>query len=324
MLGEAARKLVDEMTETYVFLRADGRMVSGQVGNKYCTYMDSSLAYDAGMPERSMTVSIYDSPEERAADLNDRGAASVIFSRGWAIRPVFESTKSGEAESMGGHLLAASGSWLRSMGEEGTDLASLREGDFEHGLRDALAELRDTARQVRLKGSETREPVLKGWPGVGDLDIQIASDDGPVWAELKWAKSAGTLSNCLWDAAKLACAVRDGAAVAGYLVAGAPVSEWEKEVDYASLFNFSGFSGDSIFTFNSGFAKCWRDWCEENKNTYPVNIATPICTWPEGQVVARNSTGEPWAIRVARVTAPGDSTTKAVSCDNDLWNAAIG
>lgn len=315
MLGEAAQELIDQMTDAHVFVRADGRMTSGQVGDRFCTFTDDSLAHDAGMAELSLTATTYDSPEERASDLNDRGVASAILGRGWAIRPIGEATRSGRAEDMGGHLLAASTRWLNSMEEEGTDLASLREGHFEYGLRDALAELRDTARQIRLKGNESRSPILEGWPGVGDLDIQITSDDGPVWAELKWAKGAGTLSNCLWDAAKLGCAVRDGVAATGYLVAGAPVSEWEKNVDYASLFSFSGFSRDSIFSYNPRFAKCWRDWCEENENTYPIEIATPICTWPEGQVVAPNSAGKPWAVRVSRVTAPGTGTIEAVRCD---------
>jgi hypothetical protein len=153
---------------------------------------------------------------------------------------------------------------------------------------------------------------LGGWPGVGSLDIEISSASGPVWAELKWAKTADYLFNCLWDAAKLARAVRDGVASAGYLVAGAPVSEWAKGSAYSILFDFSAYPGDSIVTSNPKFENCWRGWRKENTGTYPEQLAAPIFTWPEGEVEMRpDEGGEPWSIRVARVTAPGDETVMA-------------
>lgn len=303
--GEAAKRLIDQMTDTHVFLTADGRMAAGQAGVKFCTFTYDSLAYDAGMPERSITVRTYDSPEERAEDLNERGAASAIHSRGWAIKPIGQVLQSSAAEDMGGHLLVAARRWMDTMATESVDLASLTEGKFELGLLEALKVTCVARRQVTLKGSSSRAPVLSGWPGVGGLDIEIQADKGVAWAELKWAKSSNVLHNCLWDAAKVARAVRDGVATSGYLVAGAPVSVWAENVDYAGVFDFSGFSDDSIMTKSPRFESCWRKWNRENVNTYPVDLPTPICTWPEGEVKCENEAGEPWAIRVARVTAPG-------------------
>lgn len=106
--------------------------------------------------------------------------------------------------------------------------------------------------------------------------------------------------------------MREGAAETGYLVAGAPASAWMEQVDYAKVFDFSGFENGSITNFNERFAKCWDGWRRENPSTYPVEIADPVCTWPEGQVSSPNANGpETWIIRVARVTSPGDQTVRA-------------
>lgn len=85
--------------------------------------------------------------------------------------------------------------------------------------------------------SEQERLSLDGWPGVGPVDLTIRLGEDSVAAafvELKWG--GGTLWNCVWDVAKLALAVRQGAARSGYLVAGAPTSEWEKPVRGAELF----------------------------------------------------------------------------------------
>jgi hypothetical protein len=138
--------------------------------------------------------------------------------------------------------------------------------------------------------------------------LEIQTDGPPAWVELKWAKQVGTLHNCLWDAAKLACAVRDGVASVGYLVAGAPAEEWAKQSPYTRLFGFSSHSGDSIA---ADYEPSFRGWLAENENTYPKILATPVCTAPVGEVDQVDAGGTSWVVRVARVFSHGSQTFEA-------------
>ena len=182
---------------------------------------------------------------------------------------------------------------------DGGDPRKIRETAFEQALFPHLAELGDARRQINIKG------VLRGWPGVGDLDIELGGKTAPTWVELKWAKQAGTLFNCLWDAGKLAQALREGRARYGYLVAGAPVAEWQKATPYSKL--LLGVSCHHDATLVTEYLKPWSDWLRENPNTFPIEMPTPVMTLPIGRV-ALDSAGEPWQIHVARVEAPGTTT----------------
>ncbi len=162
-----------------------------------------------------------------------------------------------------------------------------------------LVELGPAGRQINVKGR------LKGWPGAGALDIEIGGPSSPTWIELKWAKQAGTLFNCLWDAGKLAQAIREGQASYGYLVAGAPGAEWEKTTPYRELFSVSCHRDQELVTEH---VKEWRRWWRENQNTFPIEMPAPVITVPVGRVAFDSATGQPWQIKVARVEVPGAAT----------------
>ena len=123
--------------------------------------------------------------------------------------------------------------WASAFERSDGDPMATTEVAFEKTLVLHLAELVGARRQINVKEQMT------GWPGVGSLDIELAETDPQTWVELKWAKAAGTLFNCLWDVGKLAQAICEGRAAYGYLVAGAPVAEWRKDTPYRRLFGVS-------------------------------------------------------------------------------------
>ena len=312
LTGSGADAPRERATNMEVFLTAEGGMKwSAMVDGKPVISNSDAFASEVGRPDLAATVEVFETVRDRAASLNKSGLCDAIHGRGFAMDGSGFGPESDVFNKSGALLLSAARQWLEKLADESIGLETLAERHLEAGLLEEVSVHRDAQKQVHLKRTAERPAVLEGWPGVGSLDLEFASKDGPVWAELKWAKSADYLFNCLWDTAKLARAVRNGVASAGYLVAGAPVSEWEKRVDYAEVFNFSGFDGASVTNLTPRFAACWDGWRRKNRETYPEELPCPVCTWPEGEVRSENVAGrEPWAIRVARVTAPGSSTVK--------------
>ena len=99
------------------------------------------------------------------------------------------------------------------------------ESDLKRELR---ASLESRLGALTMRDAEG-EVDLKGWPGVGRVDLVIdASDGDPSFVELKFG--AGTLYNCAWDATKLALSLGEGATRNAYMVAGAPLSDWSASV----------------------------------------------------------------------------------------------
>jgi hypothetical protein len=203
-------------------------------------------------------------------------------------------------------LLAGVRSWAEEAEEAGADPSAMKEIDFEKALLPHLRHLDASARnQVTLRETTRQSAMLDQWPGVGSLDIAVDVSSGPVWVELKWAKEADTLHNCTWDAAKLARAVRDRKASYGYLLAGAPVSEWDQELRCSGLFGVSTHLEDSIV---SGYGeKWWPRFAKESQAAYPRLLPCPIITVPVGRVVVRSPKGVDWQVRLARVEAPGEA-----------------
>lgn len=193
-------------------------------------------------------------------------------------------------------LLGAVRSWGRSAEAERLDPATLNEVAFEKALLPHLAELAAARRQVTVRDA------LPTWPGVGGLDISIDDVDHPAWVELKWAKDAETLNNCLWDAAKVALAVREGRARSGYLLAGAPRVEWQKESSPTRLFTVNVYPGDTLV---SNHASWWAAWAAQ-KN-YPRSLPAPLLITPVGATDVDHPAG-PWRIAIVRVEAPGVAT----------------
>lgn len=194
-------------------------------------------------------------------------------------------------------LLAAIRAWAAGTDGARSDPGALTEPKFEVELFPHLQRLIGARRQVDIN------EVMAGWPRVGRLDIELAGSRAPIWVELKWAKRADTLHNCLWDAAKLAQALREGKAQYGYLVAGAPVTEWQRANPPSRLFGVSNHQADSLV---GDYPKWWPFWADENANTYPLELPSPVITVPVGRVRVAGPDGHTWLIRVARVEAPGN------------------
>ena len=230
--------------------------------------------------------------------MREEGPMEAYRVRGWMVEPPgFPGTS---MLGIGGLILAACTAWLRDLSNKGDDCSDLKEADLQVALSERLSGSSELRRELDIREKRDQPGAIPGW-NPGGVDIVVDSDDGDVWIELKWAKSFGTLFNCLWDAAKLAGAVRAGAAAGGYLVAGAPASEWEKDHPYHGLFNFHSWEDGAIV---KDFVKDWRGWREENQNTFPAEVVDPIQILPFGFV---RGGPDDWEIRVARVVAPGEA-----------------
>lgn len=205
-------------------------------------------------------------------------------------------------------LLMALRRWASALHVAGDLPQNRKEPGFQAELRPFLEEcFSEVALEIDLKASANRELALDRWPGLGRVDVMLGrSTERPVWVELKWGKSAGTLHNCAWDAAKLAEALRSQVASRGYLVAGAPASQWSKAGQAAQLFASKAWHSDEIV---SGFASSWRTWLDEGGATGLVDLPSPLVTTPVGRVIVPVEHDEDWEIRVSRVDAPGSART---------------
>lgn len=194
-------------------------------------------------------------------------------------------------------LLGAVRAWADDFEAGGGDPASLTETRFEQALLPYVTQLTAARSQVDVNG---RMP--QGWPQVGKLDLELTAPNPAAWVELKWAKTANTLHNCLWDAGKVAQAQRERAASHGYLLAGAPVRQWQSSRAPTSLFGVSCHEAESLV---DDYPSWWQAWFTENQNTYPHKLPTPVVTMPVGQIRCAPPGREPWLITLARVEAPG-------------------
>ncbi|UGS38795.1 hypothetical protein [Capillimicrobium parvum] len=195
-------------------------------------------------------------------------------------------------------ILHAIRAWAAECEEAGQDPATLRESMFERALAAQLRRLTAVRTQVAIRGR------LAAWPRIGPLDIELGETTPPVWLELKWARQAGTLFNCLWDTGKLAQAVRETQARQGYLIAGAPIAAWREPTPYRDLLAVSVHAGDALV---AGHPAEWLGWQTENPATFPISLPCPVFATRVGHVDL-HAGGEPWRIVVARVEAPGHAT----------------
>jgi GTP pyrophosphokinase len=194
-------------------------------------------------------------------------------------------------------LVQAVSAWTASL-EASDDLPEWRERHMQASLVAFLAE-RGFARL-------SSTPGLDDWrPGLVDVVVDTA-DHGPSWLELKWCRSRDGFGFCIWDAAKIAAAVRQHRAARGYLVVGAPTAAWHNPPREARVLESAVHKGDTIVR---DYAVWWRAWHRENANTFPTRVPTPIVTEPVADVeIPRHG----WTIRVVRVTSPGTALFDAV------------
>ena len=303
LTGEAAQEVIEGLREKELVLQVEG-------GEGYYGEDDESFyvfypgfAFELPEEDEDLAVSALRFPDRASRDSYMRDKAGGILEAVGRLSG-HSGSLDGSKLGVGGQILDASGSWLKELAASGVFCADLKESDFQVALFERMGEASGVRRELGIQRKGGRPGAIPGWDP-GAVDLVAESDDGPVWIELKWAKSFGTLFNCLWDAAKLAGAVRSGAACAGYLAAGAPVVEWEKDHPYRDLFTFHSWEDGSIATGRHG--KSWQGWLDENPATFPTELVDPIQILPTGYV---RGGSDDWEVRVVRVTAPGSESVQ--------------
>lgn len=108
-------------------------------------------------------------------------------------------------------------------------LGTMARADFgERGLEAALAE--QLEQLADESWAEVRRQVgvkQKPWPGLGPVDLALADATGDLVALAELKCDGAKLYECSWDMAKLALCCAAGLAPFAFLVAAAPVEDWE-------------------------------------------------------------------------------------------------
>jgi hypothetical protein len=299
LTGEQAREVIASLREREAVLAGEGgEAIFGESdGAFYLVY--PGFAYELPDEDEDLGPSALRFPDRasRNAYMREGNPMEAYKARGWMVAP--PGFPDSSALGISGQILAGCAKWMRELSEASTNCADLQESDFQKALLGRLKETLSVEPEVDVRGKEDQDGRIPGW-NPGWVDLIAESDEGDAWIELKWAKDYSTLSNCLWDAAKLAGAVRSESAAVGYLVAGAPASEWEGSHPYGRLFTFQEWDGSSLVDAHPA---SWRRWHRENVNTFPRQIADVVQILPIGFV---RGGPDDWEIRMARVTAPGN------------------
>jgi hypothetical protein len=148
------------------------------------------------------------------------------------------------------------------------------------------------ARQVPLS--------LKGFQGVGNCDVGVSLDDEglPILLELKWG--VGKLYNCAWDAVKLALALCEKAASEAYLIAGAPLTDWESAQRGSELFSSQEWGTSDFIAFYAKEFAFWRSDVKTRPEILPERFAVSKVSQADLKVA-----GAGWSLRSSRVSMQG-------------------
>jgi hypothetical protein len=221
----------------------------------------------------------------------------------WPSKPVQPPPISDERDCIEHAVLAACRSWASANDPTASNPEGATEIRFEKALLPHLKKIIEADDQGSV--FKQGEPSLDYWKP-GKVDVVIEWARCRAWVELKWCKQKGTFGNCLWDAAKVSAALRQGRTRFGYLLVAAPVSIWAGALPLeARVTKVSCHRGASLV---EDYPYWWGGWCEENRNTYPSELPTPVMTAPVGRVRYFGPPDSPWELRLIRVEAPGDET----------------
>ena len=142
-----------------------------------------------------------------------------------------------------------------------------------------------------------------GWVGLGLVDLVFRRPDRlPTFLELKCGAGKHTLSACVWDAVKLAAGLLAGNAEAGYLLAGAPLAQWQKPILGAQLFDSRAWWTSSN-EIRGAYSMWWWKW--QNEPNIPGRVAATFHTKKLGSFPFQIA-GAPWELRLARIEAHAD------------------
>jgi len=167
---------------------------------------------------------------------------------------------------------------------------------------------------ARVAGALEQPPMLDpfafgdphGWVGLGLVDVVLRwADRPPTFLELKCGAGKRALKPCVWDAVKLSTAVLGGNACSGYLLAGAPMSDWQARVPGADFFDSAEWQtlGPHV---RERFLADWRFWESETTPHIPGRVAARFRTIALGTFPLTIAT-TPWELRLARVEPIDDA-----------------
>lgn len=141
-----------------------------------------------------------------------------------------------------------------------------------------------------------------GWPRLGPFDASLRWGAQTVFAELKCRPYEDDLEACAWDALKCAFAIREGFAIGGVLVAGAPAELWDRQARGCELFTDDDWkSADIRQHYTKGFTKWERDGYK------PVRVPERFRTIAVQPAVPFSVNGAPWRLAVCRIEPLGEA-----------------
>jgi hypothetical protein len=144
--------------------------------------------------------------------------------------------------------------------------------------------------------------VSPRWPRLGWIDLAFVTPGrSPVALELKCSAGRDAVAACGWDALKLALLLSEHRVSAGYLVAAAPVDDWQRRINGAPMLGAELFADGHLdaFVIRARYMAWWKHWerlGDPTPNAVPRTLRTrAVCQAPF--VVA----GANWELRAAAV-----------------------
>jgi hypothetical protein len=143
--------------------------------------------------------------------------------------------------------------------------------------------------------------LTRWYTSIGPFDISLDwAGKAVAYGELKAGLDTNASANCVWDAPKLALAVRTGAAACGHLIAAAPAALWTPSTAGLELFYDAEWR---MLDLRERHASWWRKW--ETQKLMPLRIPARLQTFA-GPRVPFECAGTPWTLALARVAPSGD------------------
>jgi hypothetical protein len=141
------------------------------------------------------------------------------------------------------------------------------------------------------------EVEFRAWPRLGNVDVALTWPGRlPVLLELKCGDGSNAAGECVWDAAKLAFALQCDRTSDAYLLAGAPVSDWQRPIRGAEFFETGQHD---IALLRVLYSDWWRYW-EGRDDPQPTELPRSFRT--ESVHAARFALdGNDWELRLAAV-----------------------
>lgn len=147
------------------------------------------------------------------------------------------------------------------------------------------------------------EVAFEAWPRLGNVDITMGpADQTPVLIELKCGAGTDAAGECVWDATKLAFALQCGSASEAYLLAGAPVADWERPIRGAEFFSAADHD---LALLRVLYGDWWRHW-ENHEDPQPTELPCAFRTDPVHKTQLTVG-GTSWELRLAAVSVSDGS-----------------